>query len=777
MGLAHFANNDRLRGWAQLVALQAVVCIVLFHDYLSGEKYFAFADVASDTYHQFVPVLMHMAKPSNWASAWTFNVGLGAIAPFYPNPFTLLGIAGGPDGVLGLRIWVYLAKIFTGGAAFYGFGLAISSRREIALIAGLAYSFCGFVMTDGQWDAHSAEFVAYAVILWAFARQAKDGNRWLIPLSIALAGYTTFIFSTGVFVGYLFAASLIASDRPGQTARNWLRSVVPQCAIGLLLAAPAILPLIFGLLDSPRVAGPHSAFTDRLGEVITFNDWTTIQIELAGFFHKNLLGVGNGHFGWMNYLESPGFHVGILALMLIPQLSQGSRSDRRILAAGAVLLALFVALPAIRYATFGFGLDYFRVNNLMVTVLLLSLFARALEVVADRGIRRGLLVATFVALFLVVAYVHSELMPRPSIAHEGRIAAFACVSLLLGLFAGRSIQWKQFATLSLVVVAAEGVVLNYPSFHGNRIVVNKGTVGYDDGTKAALAFIKARDSGFYRVEKTYNSVSFCDALAQGYMGVKSYWFQSSGITAFYSDLDLIPKRSRIKNFTNWLPNFDGRFPLYSLTGVKYMIVNQPLEWIGFRKLHEVGSLTILENDLALPLGVVYERQFPVDQFRKMSKEAKDIIMINAVIVDHVRGDAPSMLDTAQMMRQSTTWMEENYVAPAQLLKRRGMVIEKFSPGSILGIVESPVPGILAFSIPFSKGWSISIDGAEQPLFSANLGMLAADIPKGRHRIELTYALPGLAPGLALALIGLIVLVVGGLRTTLRPRAALSQEAA
>src|SRR5471032_2592018 len=100
--------------------------------------------------------------------------------------------------------------------------------------------------------------------------------------------------------------------------------------------------------------------------------------------------------------------------------------------------------------------------------------------------------------------------------------------LLLGLLAWRFLHWRHFATLALLLVAAEAATINYPSFHGRRDVVTRQTVGYNDGTLPALAYIKARDAGFYRVEKTYNSVSYCDALAQDYMGVKSYWFQGAG---------------------------------------------------------------------------------------------------------------------------------------------------------------------------------------------------------------------------------------------------------
>lgn len=750
--------NDRIRGWALLAALQAAVSVALFHDYLSGEKYFAFADVGSDTWAQFVPALIHLASPANWSSAWSFNAGLGGILPFVPGPFTLLSIAGGPDHVLDLRIWAYLAKILVGGAAFYGFALAIGTRREAALVVALAYSFCGYATTDGQWDPSASDFATYAVILWAIARHAVRPNAWLIPLSIAFAACSgAFMFSAGVFVAYLFIAACVASDRPWETARTWCATVLPQCLVGLLLAAPVVLPSVVHLLDSPRITGAQSRFGTQFGGLFSFNDQLTILVELSGFFHKNMLDLGSRHMGWMNYLESPGFYVGTLALLAIPQLWRGTGADRRILRAGAIAIALFIFVPAVRYAAFGFGLDYFRINNLWVSMLLLALFARSLGVIASRGVDARVLVATLAGIGAVIYVLQNGLFPPPLPSHQLRLAAFALAGVaLFGLLAAKRVGWPRFATCALALTALELAVVNYPSFHAHRAVVTRQTPGYhNDGTNGALDFIKARDPGVHRIEKTYNSVSFCDALAQGYMGVKSYWFQSSGVVGYYADLELIPRQSRLKNHTNWLPNFGSRFVLNTLAGVKYVIAHEPLDWPGFRRIHASGRLSIYENDMALPLGVVHTQQLPKDRIGQLSAQARDIAMVNAAIVDRPRGESPHIFDPGRMAKPGPGWLEENYFAPAQALRSRGLAIDRFSPGYLSGRVTTDRPGVLVLSIPFTKGWSVAVDGVDQPVYSAQLGMLATDIGAGTHRVEARYALPGLAAGLWLALAGAI----------------------
>ena len=772
MNLRAVLTNQSFRGWALLAVIQAGISLVLFHDFLFGDKFFAFKDVGSDTFTQFVPNLMYLASPEGWASAWSFNVGLGNVVPLYPSPFTLLAIAGGAERVLDMRIWVYLAKIFVGGGAFFGFALAMGARLEIARIVAVAYSFCGFIATDGQWDPLATEFAAYPLILWSIARHASRPNAWLIPLCIAFAACIgVFMFSAGVFVAYAFVAACVASDRPVETARKWVVTILPQCALGVAIAAPVVLPTVIQLLDSPRVGGAQVALAGRLGELFAPNDSIMLLIELAGFFHKNVLGIGNRHFGWMNYLESPGFYVGMLPLLLIPQLWKGSPADKRILRAAGIALGLFIFIPAFRQAAFGFGIDYFRVNNLWVSLLMLTLFAKALEVVARRGVDGHLVGVTAATLALVAATIQTGLLPQPSTPHKVRIAALALAALvLLFLLARKKIDWPRFSAAALLLVAVDCAVVNYPSFHApQRDVVTRSTPGFHSpGTDAALAFIKARDPGFHRIEKTFDSVSFCDALVQDYMGVKSYAFHGAGIVGLFSDLALLPSRNQLKNYTNWLPTFGERFALNTLTGVKYLIADRPVSWPGFRRIADTHGLSIYENEVALPLGVVYDRQYPRSRFDQLSPQARDITLINAAIVDRPPGNPAQAYDARSLADQGPDWLERNYFSPARQLRKRGLSVESMTPGQVVGSIVSDVPGILVLSIPFARGWTISIDGENRPVYKANLGLLATDIAAGTHRVELRYALPGFTTGLALGALALLAMLLLAARTRPTP---------
>ena len=91
-----------------------------------------------------------------------------------------------------------------------------------------------------------------------------------------------------------------------------------------------------------------------------------------------------------------------------------------------------------------------------------------------------------------------------------------------------------------------------------------------------------------------------------------------------------------------------------------------------------------------------------------------------------------------------------------------------TPGQVVGSIVSDVPGILVLSIPFARGWTISIDGENRPVYKANLGLLATDIAAGTHRVELRYALPGFTTGLALGALALLAMLLLAARTRRAP---------
>lgn len=753
------------RCWGLLIALQLLVGLALFHEFFSGARVFSYADIGSDSHALFTPQLMHLAdyvRREGWPM-WSFAFGLGAPFLYPADPFSWLSVVAGAEPVLALRIWVYALKLLLGGWAFHAFLRRLPVAPGAAVFGALAYTFCGYAVINGQWDPMASEVAVYPLLLWAFVHRLQGGSRWVLPVVVGLLiASSGFVVSLFVFAFFCFVLAVLVAESPAAHARRWLTSVGPPFVLGLLLAAPVLLPNLLLLLDSPRVAGGAAQLAARLGELLSLNDGRMVLSEIAGLFHKDLLGRGNDYVGWMNYFEGPGFYVGTLALLLIPQLGFAPGRGRRLLLVGGGFVLLYFLLPAIRQLAFAFAVPYFRVSSLWLGMLLLGLAVFGLDRVLRRGLdRRGLAVAALLVLATPLA-LHLALPAPGGRAHLAALLGFATAGvLLLGLFAAGRLNTSRLTLLLLLLVAGEIVVVARPSYHRTPGVVVRGALPYADLSQQLIGEIQARDPAFYRIEKTFESISEADALAQGYFGVRSYGFHGSSVVRLFTGLGLVAERRDGINASNWLPGFGQRFPLYSLVGVKYVLSRAEENWPGFTPLGGAGELRVYRNELALPLGVLHDRQIPEAEFAASRGIVRDVAMLHGVVSEVPLPGLPVLPLAALATEAGADWAQR-YLDAAGRRQRKAMRLDEFSPNRLRGQVTATADAVLVWSIPFSAGWTARLDGSPVPTFRANLGMTAIRVAPGSHRVELSYFPPGLIPGLAAALAALLLLLAPAL---------------
>ena len=771
-------NITPSRAWLILLGLQALVALAVFSSFFSGQAYFAYLDIGSDSYGQVVPSLIYMARmiaDGQWFD-WAFELGLGSpTAVMGSDLFMLLNALGGVDNVLPWRIWVYLLKIALGGAAFLMLVRCVVTRWEAAVISALAYSFCGYVVINGQWDGESTAFVFFPLVLWAIFRAVVQGKFTAFPVALALALLSgVFFVSMGVFLMFTGLAFIACSPQPRAMFGVWLFRMLPLAVIGYLLAAPQLLPTLLQVLDSSRVGGGDTLFQTIFQQGFGVNDGSLILAEIGGLFHKDIFGIGNAYQGYWNYLEGPGFFIGVALLLLTPQLLAGGARERRVFWLTIGSVAAYFVFPVFRYAAMGFAVPYFRVSTLWVSLALLLLAARAVDQVLQRGVNARMLVVGLGVYGLLLGVVVLGSLPGAvSLTHVSKIVSLAVLSSLVVWLAQRYLLPARALPLALLgLVAIESVLIARPSYVQDRRLVTASIHSqiYNDGTREALQAIQRNDSGWFRIEKTYITLSLAEAMSQNYMGVKAYSFNSRGLVDFYIGMGLIPAASEGQsvNYTNWLPNAGSRYALNSLLGVKYIIAKEPLQLPGFMLVSQSPGRAIYLNQLALPLGIVQPRQVTQATLSRLSSlpaveanSLRDIALINAVVVPEPIAGQGALLTYEDVLRFKTASLDDGYVKPARDLQATGLQIEMFSNNHILGMVRPLKAGMLVFSIPFNQGWSLTVDGQATPLQRANFGMLAAPVQAGNHKVVLVFDLPGRRAGgwLGALGVGLMALVV------------------
>ncbi len=102
---------------------------------------------------------------------------------------------------------------------------------------------------------------------------------------------------------------------------------------------------------------------------------------------------------------------------------------------------------------------------------------------------------------------------------------------------------------------------------------------------------------------------------------------------------------------------------------------------------------------------------------------------------------------------------EDYPDQIAALKEDSLENIEKTDNSISGTVETDVPKILAFSIPYFQGWHVYVDGAEKDLLDVNVMYCGVELEPGRHTVLLKYEPDSIRKGLIVTAVSLVIFII------------------
>ncbi len=112
-------------------------------------------------------------------------------------------------------------------------------------------------------------------------------------------------------------------------------------------------------------------------------------------------------------------------------------------------------------------------------------------------------------------------------------------------------------------------------------------------------------------------------------------------------------------------------------------------------------------------------------------------------------------DTIEIICQPMEDYEEQVTALAQDV----MVNEEIGTNTVTGEINLSEDKILCLSIPYSDGWTASVDGEQAEILKANTMYMALPLTKGSHKIELKYSTPLLKESVIISMVAFGVFIV------------------
>lgn len=100
----------------------------------------------------------------------------------------------------------------------------------------------------------------------------------------------------------------------------------------------------------------------------------------------------------------------------------------------------------------------------------------------------------------------------------------------------------------------------------------------------------------------------------------------------------------------------------------------------------------------------------------------------------------------------------NFEKHYNILKNNQVNINKITSSNLIGDINIDEKSNILFTIPYDEGWTIKVDEKETKKIKTMDSLIAIELEKGSHKIELNYEPKGLKLGLYITIIGLFITI-------------------
>lgn len=757
------------------LGIASMIILYVYWDFITLKKAFLFKDIGSDSINETWPIMYHLADQfyKNGIIYWSHQFGMGdTFYQFYGDPFSMIIILSGKNNVPYTTAYTQILAILLTVFFSYKYLKLIRLSNFSAIFGSLIFAFSGFIILSSSGWLMAPLFFYFTLGLYSVELFLESKKILPIAITAILLGCHNAIAGIQIFVFLSFYCLLRQIELDDLKFK--IKSLISKqlmfsmfFILGFLVAGV----FIFNYLDLVMTSG-RAEFMSKTSSLSSQNPLSLMPGDelsslVARFFSNDLLGSGANYKGWMNYFESPLTYIGLIPFLLsFYGIFYANKNQLYIHRFLLVLVILGFAFPYIRYAFWGFQLNYFRIYSMFLAFLLFFVGIRTFnKVIEEKFINKKFLYISIV-IVLIVLY-SNKVIPQQIINSTFRNTVFLIVliyyAIMFFISKETSIKNIKYALISLLVIELSvftNATVNH-RVHLSTKEINSKT-GYFDYTIDALSYLNETDPGNYRIAKTYASgpamhQSLNDGLIQNFMGLVSYsQFQKKGYLNFLDLVGFFNKDDQ--NELKWSYKLTTDINFMGFTGVKYILYKQPFNYDStfLKPIKTFGEYGILKTKLSIPLFYAQKRVISKSDIMKFPPEKRRLLLYYNTVL----GDSESEnFNGIKAKTDSSIYRIDSLINQIAVLNNTNVVVNDFKPDKINISSEVTEKSLLCSSIPDHNGWSITIDGKEAKKIIINGGLIGCELQSGKHQIELSYKPVKLKSGITCSIVSLALLII------------------
>ena len=642
--------------------------------------------------------------------------------------------------------------------------------QHFAMFGALLYAFSGFGIYNIFFNHFHEAMITFPFLLAAVDTFIYERKKGVVALTIFASAFISYYFFAGQSVFLLIYWSFrMVTGSYRMKVSEFFRFLL-EVLLAVLSAGAVLLPAVLAVIQNSRLDNfPHG-----WAALAYPNEQRYLHIILSFFFPPDMPAYANftpdsnakwaSVAGWLPVFSMVGvfsfyrLHTQKWLRKLIPVLF--------IMALVPVLNCTFQLLNITYYAR------WFYMPTLMLSLATVICLDHSETDYKTGLIRTSVITGAFTILI--------GFMPEKSVTDKDFDFKFG-----LAKYPDRFWGWVAIALIGLAVM-------------GVLVCLRKNTVLFKRVTAISLSiFIVGYSTaliGVGVVNANYQKDFIADSVMDNADEMKENLPDSESVRVdFYEMMDnmgMFWKMPTIQAFQSIVPGSVMDFyksigversvgsrpktdvyGIRSLLSVKYLIdydgdkksfcnKMDRTEMPGWKKYKKVKDYTIYENEYYIPYGFSYNGYITREEFEDINESDRHLALLKAIVLDEDQAvrhsDILSHLDTEDFSYFRSEYYDDCLERRDNTCTDLKFENNRFSAKYKAGSNDE----LVFFSIPYESGWSATVNGKDALVEVVNEGFMAVRVPANQtSEIVFTYQTPGLAGGVLISLVGIVLFVV------------------
>ncbi|MGN0514498.1 MAG: YfhO family protein [Lachnospiraceae bacterium] len=662
--------------------------------------------------------------------------------------------------------WMYVLKYVVAGCTSFCYLKQYVKNPKYAIIGALLYAFSGFQTANLEFYHFHDVVSMFPLLLIGMDRMMSDsqkteasfsakpwlnnGGALLFILAVAINCLCNYYFFVGQVV-FLILYFLVRYARINKkTIGDMLRCLI--CGVwGVAIAAVLFLPsalYIMGNTRNVRNFTLSGLFYDPLKLLFIIKNFllpAEAMNDISAVISQDWCSTSA-------YLPLVGITC-VLAYLCAKKKDWLSRFLKLLFVIGFV--------PLLTSAFTGFS----EVTQRWYYMLILFMSASSIKVLEDRHnpeyhLDKWIAInsLSIIVFFLLVRFLKwNKYDADVLVFHKSRFLLYTVVSLC-----GMAVFWflqkvdlKKFCLLMTAGVSAFSIVTTGLTIYFYRM--NSDSDIYPTIFNIGLQLEPINDQ--YRYINSIGNVGLY--LPKDQCAPLSSF--SSTVTNSITEFDALFDYSR-NNFSLSKTSYPG---LAELLGGKFYFSGTPVEGQDAIRSYQEGNLTwYLYEKAACPIGFSVNQYITKEDLGSLDVSQRAVAMLNAIVVS--AEDEQKVAETGLLKKMDISVFKKDIADFQPLVDEyvalnSSNAVQNFNRNDNGFTCETNYKqdSFVYFSVPFSRGWTATIDGNRQDIVESG-GMMAIRVPQGEHEIIFVYNTPGFYIGAIITLIslaGYILLII------------------